>query len=460
MEACGILRRVGWCVVLSLAGFAPLVAGAAEEDALEKKSFVSEWWGGEYATGSWLGVRDTLAGRGLSIAVEWKSNFLWNVDGGLQQRFGYDDEWRFRANLDVARLTGWSALEGLTLASAVRYRGGDGVNRYTGASANFGPSAFQTGRLWRFQVAYATYTTPELFGIRKLLTLSAGWQNPAEFFLDQLPSKLFVNNSFSTGKGISANGIPWGGSYSAWGGYLRANPASWFYAQTGLYLAIPFGSDTSDHGLDFAGYRRNPNLNGLYWLAETGFTPQLSDSRLPGKYAVGFLYWGVENRAFRGETTDQRAQLYFQADQMLYREPDRSSGPSSGKAVQEATPPGPRNKQGVYFFSLFNVAPAFQATLPFYFHAGLVYQGPLPGRDRDQAGIAFGLGSYSAVLQDVEADNGQPPQTSEGVLEFFYRVQINSWAYIQPDFQYVIQPNGTGQTPNATILGFQLGAVF
>ena len=57
----------------------------------------ADWWDGKYATGNWFGVRDTLEDHGLGLRCEWKANVLWNVDGGRQQRFGYDDEWKFWA---------------------------------------------------------------------------------------------------------------------------------------------------------------------------------------------------------------------------------------------------------------------------------------------------------------------------------------------------------------------------
>ena len=82
---------------------------------------------GRPATGSVFATR--LEDHGLKLGVEWKANFLWNVDGGLQQRFGYDDEFKFRGTLDFAKLTGWEAIEGLTLYSDLRYRGGAGVNK-------------------------------------------------------------------------------------------------------------------------------------------------------------------------------------------------------------------------------------------------------------------------------------------------------------------------------------------
>lgn len=442
---------------------AGLFLATANLFAGEERTFET-WWDGKYATGNWFGVRDALTEQGLTLGCEWKGNFLWNVDGGVQQRFGYDDEWKFRINIDAAKLTGWAALAGLSFYSDVRYRGGAGVNKWVGASANFAPTAFQGGRLWRFQNAYVTYTTPELLGVKELLTLSGGWQNPTDHFITQPLNKFFINNTFNSGRGEAANGIPWGGSYAAWGGYLRVKPVDWYYAQGGLYLAIPQGTSTSNHGLGFAGYQINPNLNGLYFLAETGVTPKIGPAKLPGRYTTGFIYWGVENRSFSGQASDQKLALYWQADQQLFRErsPEEpvlsAKGPSDGKSALPSRPKP--NDQGLYLFSLFNFAPEFNSNIPFYFHTGLVYRGLIPTRDQDQAGVGLAYGNYSASKRIADEEAGRPVQSFEGVLEFDYRIQINKWAYFQPMLQYILQPGGTGLIKNATVIGFQTGVVF
>ena len=48
---------------------------------------------------------------------------------------------------------------------------------------------------------------------------------------------------------------------------------------------------------------------------------RIGASKLPGKYAFGGIYFGLENKSFFGETYDGRYALYWQADQMLFREP-------------------------------------------------------------------------------------------------------------------------------------------
>ena len=454
-------------------GFFP-GAEAGQTSTSEPKADASafaQWWNGKWATGSWFGVRDTLEDHGLKLGVEWKANFLWNVDGGLQQRFGYDDEFKFRGTLDFAKLTGWEAIEGLTLYSDLRYRGGAGVNKWVGASSQFAPSTFQGGRLWRFQQVYLTYITPELFGVKEFLTLSGGWQNPTDIFINQPLNKFFINNTFTSNRGIGANGIGWGGSYSAWGGYIKIKPLDWYYLQSGLYLAIPDASTPSNHGLFFAG-AQPPDRNGLFWLTETGFTPKIGPSQLPGRYAAGLIYWGLENTSYFGENYDQKLLFYWQADQQLYREPSPEAptppGLSDGKSVADGKelketvkPSKPKlNEQGLYFFSLINFAPKYNNPLPFYFQTGLVYKGIIPGRDQDQLGVAFAYGNYSYYKQLADESRGRATQVYEAVLEFDYRIQVNKWLYAQPVLQYIIRPNGTGLVENATVLGFQLGVIF
>jgi porin len=474
-----ISKVISGLAALALAWSLPIGLQAGQTSNQEPEPANSpfvDWWNGKYPTANWFGVRDTLEDHGLALRLDWKANVLWNIDGGLEQRFGYDDEWKFSGSLDFAKLTGWDSLQGLTLSSSVRYRGGAGVNKWVGASPYFAPSSFQGGRLWRFLTAYLTYTTPELFGVRDFLTLSGGWQNPGDFFIVRQGSKFFINNTFNSGRALAGSGIPWGGSYSAWGGYLKVKPVDWHYVQGGLYLAIPEGAATSNHGLDFQGYRPNPHLNGLYFLAETGFTPKIGPARLPGRYASGFVYFGVENKSFISrQANDGRFAFYWQADQMLYRAPS-PDGPSSlaanqseGKsiegdeslkgAVPESNPK--LSDKGLYLISLITFAPSYNNALPFYFHTGLIYKGLIPARDQDQVGVAIAYGNFSFDKIKAEDDRGVGiHQTYEAVLEFDYRIQLNNWSYVQPVLEYIVRPNGTGLVQNATVLGFQIGVTF
>jgi porin len=45
----------------------------------------------------------------------------------------------------------------------------------------------------------------------------------------------------------------------------------------------------------------------------------------------------------------------------------------------------------------------------------------------------------------------------ELMLELTYIIQATPWLQIQPDAQWIVQPGGSSDIPNALVLGVQLG---
>lgn len=428
------------------------IAGAVSQPPTEKSQGLKEWWQGDNASGEWFGLRPALKDHGLTFSGKWGASFFAVAGGGLGRGATFDEELRFDATLDFAKATTWEGFEGLTATAGVRWRDGQNINKYAGASPSFNPSVYQGGKQWRLMPFYLTYKTPELFGIKDFLTLSGGWQNPYDFFLQQPGSKFFRNNMILSSKAIASNGVGWSSSYAAWGGFVKVQPLSFYYAQAGLYMAIPEAGSTSNHGLDLAG-AVPASRNGLFVIAETGFTPKLGSSQLPGKYAFGGYYWGEEASCFQGGSVAGRWGLYWQADQMLWREPS----PDSGKD-KDAAPT--LSKQGLSIINYVAFAPPAESAIPFYFHTGLIYRGLIPTRDDDEVGVAFAWASYSGDMAQAEESRRIPVHTGEGVLEFDYRFQVNKWAYVQPFLQYIIDPGGRGQVANATVLGMHFGLAF
>jgi porin len=473
------IKRAGGLLAALLTGSIiaqPVLAGDATTtttttDAPAEPSMLTKWWDGKYATSDWFGVRNTLEDHGLKLTGMWKGFFYGMVGGGLKQQGAFDEEIKFMGELDFSKLLNAPELQGLTANAKVRWRDGRNPNTYVGANSAFGPSDIQSGQQWRFDYAYLSYTTPELFGVKNFLTVSGGWQNPYDFFLDVPLENLFVNNTFSGTRGLS--NIPWSSSYGAWGGYVKVKPNSWWYAMGGLYMAVPNATALSNHGLYFQGYAPDPSANGLFYIGETGFTPKWGPDELPGKYAFGGYYFGVDKTPFTGDTTGQYG-FYIQVDQMLYRakshveEAPTSSLSKDGKSVADgksfSEPVGQKpvlSDKGLSFFSMFSYAPSYNNLIPFYFTTGLVYKGLIPTRDADQLMFAFAYGQYSIDNIDNLQDDGvvnQPNYSS--VLEWDYRIQFNKWAYAQPFCQYIIQPSGAGNVANATVLGVAMGLSF
>jgi carbohydrate-selective porin OprB len=451
---------------LALGSISDSRAGSsAPPPTVQSPSALGEWWKGSYATGDWFGLRPTLDDHGVTPFGNWKSTFYGIAGGGLQSpRGAFDEEIHLGLKLDFEKLAG---IKGLSAQGSMRWRDGRNPNAYVGASPAFNPSSYQVGTQWRLMPFYLMWESRDLLPVKDMVTISGGWQNPYFFFAQQPDSKLFLNNAITQTKGIGAN-LPFNGSYAGWGGFAKVKPAEWAYTQAGLYMAIPDAAATANHGLDLQG-AYPAQRNGLYFIGEAGVTPKIAG--LPGKYAMGGYYWGLENKSYFGETYDGKYGFYWQADQMLFREPSPAAEPAplakgatdgkSFKEIKEPVAPAKPNEQGLYAFGFINYSPKYNNAMPFYFHTGLVYKGLIPGRDKDQLGVAFALGTYSYYKIVAEDDAGKTiHQTNEAVLEVDYRVQINRFVYVQPFWQYLIRPNGTGMVDNANILGVHMGVTF
>lgn len=408
----------------------------------------ARWWEQDGATGDWFGLRPAAAERGFVLGGKWVGTVYGLADGGLKQGAVFDEELRFEARLDFAKATGWECLEGLSAVGGVRLRAGANVNQWVGATPAFNPSSYQSGTGWRLMPFYLSYTSPEVFGVPHFLTISGGWLNPYESFARQEDAKLFRNNVIVSGKGISSNGVGWSSSYAAWGGFLKVSPCPWSYLQGGVYLAIPGDSDSANHGLELAG-ARPASRNGWYVLGETGVTPEVWG--LKGKYAVGGYYWGIENVSFSGRTSDGKFGFYAMGEQMLFRERATCHDGKTASATDD--------RQGLRWLGFVGWSSVSNNVLPFFFYTGLIYEGLIPTRDHDQAGVAIAFGSYSEDLTHLTEPYGFAA-TEEGVVEFDYRVQMNKWAFVQPFVQYVVRPGALGTVPNATVLGVHFGVAF
>ena len=427
--------------------------------------FLEEWWKGKRAGGDLFGVRTTLEDRGLDFSGHWGATFASVVAGGLQKRGTFVEQVRFELDVDFAKLTGWETLEGLTGYASTRWRDGTLINPFAGTTSLFSPVDYRSGHGWRIMPIFLTYTTPELFGIKELLTISGGWQNPYDDIFAYLPASKsgFRNNGIVANKGISANDdVDWSSSYAAWGGYLKIKPTDWYYAMAGLYMAIPGGSETANHGLAFEG---SPGNNGLWFLQEIGLTPKLGPSKLPGKYFFGWYYWGVDTPSLNGTVHDGVFGFYWAAQQMLWREPSppvveetRVDAKSFKSTVTEAKPK--LSDQGLTWFAWFHYAPSYIGERPFYFFTGFLYTGLIPTRDDDTLGVAFAYGNFGEFNQDIQAAANDPVQTYEAALECYYRIQLNKFLIVQPFIQYIIQPGGAGPVENATVLGSYFRVAF
>ena len=93
-------------------------------------------------------------------------------------------------------------------------------------------------------------------------------------------------------------------------------------------------------------------------------------------------------------------------------------------------------------------------------NAGLNYKGLFPPRNNDRTMLHFIYGDISRdYARSVRVPGGRLAD-SEKVFELAHRFQVTPWSYFQPDIQYVIDPGGTGEIPDALVIGAQMGVTF
>jgi len=389
---------------------------------------------------------------GLTIQTVYRGFFYGNLAGGKNTGAAWNQEIRVTTTYEFGFLT--EALAGLSFTSGVRWREGQDPNNFVGARRSFQPSHIDGGRHFRLRPFYLTYVTPELFGVTNLLTISGGWQNPYDIFLQQPISKLFVNRAIYTDKGLGPN-IPWTGSYVAWGGYFKIAPTHWMYGQAGFYVAAPGAAATQNHGVDFRGSRIPGKPNGLYIISEVGITPQIGPSQFPGKYVFGGFWYGAPSEDLTWNRNLGRYGFYWQADQLLFRM-DSSAALTRNTIRNNTQIP----QKELSFFSLFTYAPPYNNILPFYFHMGFDFQGIIPTRNSDQLSLCYAYGTYSSYFAAFNRSKHLPIATTQSVLEVDYKFMLTRWIAFKLFYQYLINPASNNTLRNANILGFQINSAF
>ncbi|HEY5891724.1 MAG TPA: carbohydrate porin [Chthoniobacterales bacterium] len=421
-----------------------LILASARTDALSaepasNESRRSRWFNQPLATGNWNGFRDRLIDSGVTIRFGWKGLFNSVVDGGLLQNpASFQQEWKLSLNLDLEKIAG---VAGLSFDGVVRYRDGLNATGLVGGSPLFSPTYLEGGKGFRLTTLAFTWKSQNLLWTKDAIVARAGWIRPVDTFIQQTENRFFGNNAFTT-NGIA--NMPWSGSYTTWRGELRVKPVDWHYIQLGLYSAFPGTTTKKNNGLDFDGVPYTPK--GIFFIAETGFTPKIGPDRLPGKYAAGMFYWGIDNTGFDGGHHEANETYFLEADQMIFREH------STDKKL---------TSQGLYVFNLLTLSPPQNSTFPVFFQTGFLYEGLIPGRDADKLGFGFAWGQYSHDRIETRREAGQTTQRIyEAALELGYRVQVAKSSWIQPYIQYILNPGGENNIRNATVLGFHMGVDF
>ena len=86
-----------------------------------------------------------------------------------------------------------------------------------------------------------------------------------------------------------------------------------------------------------------------------------------------------------------------------------------------------------------------------YVGGGIKYTGLLPFRPDDECGFAVAAGLNGDAFKDATDDAGGEPALAETALEWTYRASVTPWLSLQGDLQFVVNPGGVRDTPDALV---------
>lgn len=404
----------------------------------------------DHMTGDWGGLRSRMFTSGIEVFGFWNGIFSGNVAGGTNPNNAtfVQDAW-VGVKFDLEKLVGWKG--GQFVVSGINRHGDDLTTKYIGS----------------------IYSTQQMVGGQRPFLYQVYLQQK---FGDQLTAKIgrfgasddFNTSSlygYSLNNGINGNirNVLFNTRFSAypfatWAGALFYEPTPQWSLKLGLFQTSEGMFENDDNGLNFGIGDRD----GYTAIAQLGWSPEFfkrpvvtADARdgktavapvmkgMPGHYWLGVTYseWDLYQR-FDGGFEDHSYGFYAHADQMIYEE-------------------APGSDEGLTAFVASGYYPQDEISIvPFQVNAGLNYKGLLPGRKADRTMLHFIYGDISReYARSVQVPGKRRPE-SEKVVEFAHRIQITPWSYFQPDIQWVINPGGTGEIPDAVVIGAQMGVTF
>jgi porin len=418
-----------------------------------------DWWTNDYALGRWWGARTALYDSGIDFSLTYTNNLAGNPVGGIAQGFTYTDNIYVGAELDLDKLFGWDG--GNFIFSVLNRNGTNLSGKYIG-------NQFTVQQIYGNQtiVWYALLLQQKFWNDRLMFKL--GRFSTGDDFASSPLYWLYMNN------GIDGNpqALPVNTGFSSypnavWGSMGQVKITEEVTAKLGLYQVSPRLGKMAYNGLDWS-IREG---DGILLITQWGWSPEffrrpvskpgtqtsadgkavvgksLSDpvemKGLPGNYWFG-AYWSAYNYAqfTSNQPLANSYGFYWHADQMVFQE-------------------SPGSTQGLTLWSAFVLSPQEAISkLPLQINGGAVYQGLIPFRDQDWTIFGVIYGNFSGDYAQSVSVPGQSSPDYELVFEWGYRVQLTNFAYVQPNIQYVIQPGGRSDIPNALVLGAQIGVTF
>jgi porin len=363
----------------------------------------------------------------LTFSAAYTLDLLANVAGGREQGVGAPDLLKLSVGYDGG-LQGREGLSGLV--SLEQTFGSSFTARDVGGLQNI--SLLEAPGATRI---YEAWVQQELFG--GAAGVKAGLVDLNTTFDVQETAALFVNASQGTGPDLGDTGLNGPSIYPytalAVTGFYR--PADGWTAQLGVFDAVA----------------QDPNHRAAFAAV---------------KFDGALIIGQVERRFGDSARVEAGAWTYTSAFPALDQfRPNGTPQPLRGNAGAYGLVEGrllARGDEGQGLSGWIRLGLANGDINPVrdYLGAGLVWSGPMFGRDKDEAGVALARAGLSEGASEAGLLAGRPVGGAETVLEATYRYGVKDWLSVQPDLQYVIRPHADARIPDALVVGVRFTATY
>jgi porin len=393
---------------------------------------------GDHLLGDWGGLRSKLEESGIIARWFLITDVAGNPSGGRDQGATQASSTELSLFFDLNRIAG---LKGGSVFASFSQRWGHRL------SSEYVGNVFSEQQIYGFETFRVIDVSYQQKLFKDRVELRLGRFAQTDNFLDSPYNYGFMSNAFCGNPfGILLDAPGMQAYTGTWAALGKVKPTRRSHVMAGIYNGDPAMRENKNHGVDLS-------FNGpLFAMGEVGY--QINglpgDSQRLGNYKLGGWYDHAMLTDFESGAKKRGSQGFY------------------GLFDQVLVPFGsPSSNRGFGVFGSVTVATdSHVQQLPLYFTAGVSARGLFDTRPRDAISFGVASGYFSNELQRAQR-NGRllgpdgGVQDHETVVELTYRFDLRRGAYfIQPDFQYIIQPDGTGRLNNAPVFGAQFGINF
>jgi len=387
-----------------------------------------DWASGRYLTGGWGGQRQALEEKGVEFFSYYNAIIASNVSGGRHSGKDAAGDLYTGVNVDLGKALDW---DGWLFELSGIDRHGDSIDKDVGG-------IYSVMQLVGGQTYFLYNVSLEKIWGDEKYGLKFGRITATDDFAGSPFYGYYLSNSINGQiRAVLFDGVMTSYPFAVWGTRFQYAPTDEFRIKVGAYQLTERMFDPEEHGTDFA-FRTS---DGLSVMAQLEWDWSWGDR--PGHFNLGINNVHFEMPDFNSdEVTDPFNRYYAQIDHQVTQE-------------------SPGSSQGLYLFATLAYTHQQEAALvPLQTSFGAQYVGPFFGRNQDRLIFGSTYGKLSEDYADEQEALGKGRPDYEWIFELGYRVQLTKFAYVQPDVQYVMHPGGTGDIPDATVLGMQFGVTF